>query len=962
MKYRVTYPVFVGALLLATSPIKIWAASLAFHVASAQPGSDNDADGNRAKVWTVEKAGFADSGLLDKLGDDTAIWKIWAAKPDSWITQTHDFEGGALTVGQTVSLNYGHNVNIATGKRVGLRLLSAGKTMEVELSFLGGGPGYERKDAGSAYAVIGKSYDPNHLFNVAFTITGPTTYTAVADGHTWQGTFKSPITAIQIFNEGAGEQSDQYTDNLIVQSPASWGTMDKPAVAPFPLPAFTSTQYDVKVNALLKQMTLQEKLGQLSQYANGTVTGPDNGRLNVGELAARGGVGSVLNFSGAGGTNALQRQAMEKSRLKIPILFAADVIHGYRTVYPVPLAIAATWNPDMAQQCARMAAVEASSAGIRWTFSPMVDIARDARWGRITEGNGEDTYLGEAMAGAWVRGYQGSDLSDPTSMLSCAKHYVGYGAAEGGREYNTVDMSERSLRDIYLPPFKATVDSGAATFMSAFNTLSGVPTSSNSHTLNEILRGEWGFKGFVVSDWNAVAELIAHGVALDGDDAALKALNSGVDMDMASSLYNTKGEELVKSGRLKMSVIDAAVTRVLRLKFALGLFGKPYTDETLSPKVMMTQEHLDLARRAAEESFVLLKNDEVQGKPLLPLTADKKVALIGPLADSKGDMLGAWNTNGAWQNVTSLRESLSQRLGDKLVYAKGTDIDGNEDDFAAALKAAAGADVVVMALGESSHMTGEAASRTELGLPGRQLELLKAIVATGKPVVLALFNGRPLALPWEAEHVPAILEAWFPGTQTGPAVARTLYGEVNPSGKLTASFPRSVGQMPLYYNNFNTGRPSPRPNQNGDGYSSAYLDQANSALFPFGWGLSYSQFEYSPPQISTASASAAGLNKADVIKVRALVKNTGGRGGAEIVQLYICQRGDSVARPVRELKGFQKVSLAPGEVRPVEFTLTKKELAFWNIDMKDMVEPGELTVWIAPNSVGGQPASLMLAP
>ncbi|RYG58744.1 beta-glucosidase, partial [bacterium] len=472
----------------------------------------------------------------------------------------------------------------------------------------------------------------------------------------------------------------------------------------------------------------------------------------------------ILNFSGAGAINAMQRQAVEKSRLKIPILFGGDIIHGYHTVYPIPLAMASTWNPTVAEQCARMAAVEASSAGIRWTFSPMVDIARDARWGRITEGNGEDPYLGEVMAAAWVRGYQGTDLTDPSAMLACAKHYVGYGAAEGGREYNTVDMSERSLRDVYLPPFKATVDAGAATFMSAFNTLGGVPTSANKHTLTDILRTEWGFKGFVVSDWNSIGELVAHGIALDGGDAAYKAITAGVDMDMASSLYNTQGGQLIKSGRLKMSVVDTAVERVLRLKFALGLFEKPFTDETRSDKEIMTPAHLELARKAAEESFVLLKNDAVQGQPLLPLAADKKVALIGPLADAHGDMMGSWNMNGPWQNVVTLRKALTDKLGDKLVYAKGTDIRGNEDEFASALEAAKQADVVVMALGEASNMSGEAASRTEIGLPGRQQELLKAIVATGKPVILVLFSGRPLALSWEAENVPTILEAWFPGT------------------------------------------------------------------------------------------------------------------------------------------------------------------------------------------------------
>lgn len=767
----------------------------------------------------------------------------------------------------------------------------------------------------------------------------------------WAADADSSVTQTHTFSGGALE-----VGQTVSPLPNTLNPLTRPS-------AFQSSpQIEARVKALLKKMTLAEKLGQLSQYSNGNATGPDNVRVDQKELAARGGLGSILNFTGAAGVNELQRQAVEKSRLKIPILFSMDIIHGYRTVYPVPLGLSASWNPTLAEECARMAAVEGSAEGIRWTFSPMVDIARDARWGRITEGNGEDPYLGEAMSAAWVHGYQGTDLTDPTSMVACAKHFVAYGGAEGGREYNTVDISERSLRDIYLPPFKAAVDAGAGTFMSAFNTLSGVPTSGNRHTLTDILRKEWGFRGFVVSDWNSVAELINHGVALDGADAAAKALHSGVDMDMASNLYNTQGTALVKSGRLKMKDIDTAVERVLRLKFALGLFENPYTDETLEPKVTRTPQHIALARRAAEESFVLLKNEPVGEKPLLPLTDDKTVALIGPLADSRNDMMGAWNTRGSDNDVVTLRQSMSDKLKDKLIYARGTDIHGKEDGFTEALAAAAKADVVVMALGESRTMSGEAASRTELGLPGRQLELLKAVAATGKPVVLVLFSGRPLAISWEAQHVPAILEAWFPGVQAGPAVLRTLYGEVNPAGKLTASFPRSVGQSPLYYNNFSTGRPSPRPDEVGDGYTSAYLDQANSPQYPFGWGLSYTQFDYSPTVVTTPKASVADLNRGGTLRVEALVKNSGEREGEEVVQLYIRQRGNSVARPVRELKGFQKLKLAPGETRRVEFILGKKALSFWNIDMKQVVEPGELTVWVAPDSQSGQPAKLKITP
>ncbi|MGO9107687.1 MAG: beta-glucosidase BglX [Thermoguttaceae bacterium] len=720
---------------------------------------------------------------------------------------------------------------------------------------------------------------------------------------------------------------------------------------------FDSREIDAKVATLLKQMTLKEKLGQLTQFSNGDATGPDNVKIDQNELAALGGIGSMLNVSGAKTCNEIQRQATEKSRLQIPILFGLDVIHGHRTVYPIPLGLSAGWDTDLAQRCARMAAVEATADGIRWTFSPMVDIARDARWGRIAEGSGEDPYLGSLMAAAWVHGYQGKDLSNSTSMLACAKHYVAYGGAEGGRDYNTVDISERTLRDVYLPPFKAAVDAGAGTIMSAFNTLQGVPASANRHALTDILRNEWGFRGFVVSDWDSIGELVQHGVALDGREAALKALTAGVDLDMQSNLYNTKLPELLHSGRLKMEVIDQAVTRVLRLKVALGLFERPYTDEKPGASRMLTPEHLEIARQAAEESFVLLKNDSVNGKPILPLTDDKTVALIGALADSKADMFGAWVMKGDSRDAVTLRQSLAERIKDKLIYARGVDTrDESEAGFGEALAAANKADVVLMALGEAPDMSGEAESRAQLDLPGKQLKLLQRVVATGKPVVLILFNGRPLALPWQADHVPAILEAWFPGVQAGPALARTLYGEVNPAGRLTATFPRSVGQMPLYYDTFNTGRPAPGK----DRYVTGYIDERNTPLFPFGWGLSYTKFDYAPTRITTRRISTAELNQAGAISVEATVTNSGPHAGAEVVQLYICQRGTSVARPVRELKGFERIALAPGEARRVKFTLTKNELAFWNLDMKRTVEPGELTVWVAPHAQGGRAAKMMI--
>ncbi|RYG37308.1 beta-glucosidase [bacterium] len=725
-----------------------------------------------------------------------------------------------------------------------------------------------------------------------------------------------------------------------------------------PAAPFDTEEIDRRVAALLKQMTLEEKVGQLVQFSNGAATGPDNVKVDQNALIAKGGMGSILNATGAKNVNGLQRQAVENSRLKIPLLFGLDVIHGHRTIFPVPLGLSASWNADLIERTARVAAIEATAEGIRWTFSPMVDIARDARWGRIMEGAGEDTYLGSILAAAYVRGYQGKDLTDPTSMLACAKHYVAYGAAEGGRDYNTVDVSDRVLRDVYLPPFQASVDAGVATFMSGFNTVQGVPASANHHYLTDVLRGEWGFRGFVVSDWNSIGELIPHGVALDAEDAALKGLTAGVDMDMAANAYASKLVGLVKKGDLKEAVINEAATRVLRIKVAMGLFERPFTDEAREATDILTPEHLRLAREAAEESFVLLRNEG----DVLPLSPEANVALIGPLADSQDDMLGEWAVRGRKEDVTTLRTTLAERLGDRLHYAKGTEIQtDSEAGFAQALEVAAKADVVVMALGESRFMSGESFSRTNLDLPGNQRKLLQAIVATGKPVVLVAFSGRPLTLPWEAVHVPAILEAWFPGVQAGPALANVLFGETSPSGRLTASFPRSVGQLPLYYNRLNTGRPAPTdaPNQR---FLSGYLDERTTPLFPFGFGLTYTTFEYSDPKFVRKSSLKDLANGKGKIEVEATVKNTGKRSATEVAQLYINQRGTSVARPIRELKGFERLTLAPGESKTVRFTLTGKELAFWNLQMKFAVEPSELTVWIAPHAEAGKSSSVRLKP
>ena len=738
-------------------------------------------------------------------------------------------------------------------------------------------------------------------------------------------------------------------------------------------PALNDSKLDTRVNALLHQMTLEEKIGQLVQYSAGSPTGPGTGRGDYPDMIAKGGIGSLFNLTGAREVNAMQKIAVEKSRLHIPLIFGLDVIHGYRTTFPVPLGMSATWNPALVEKAARVAAVEASSEGVRWTFSPMVDIARDARWGRIIEGNGEDTYLGQAMARAYVRGYQGANLQDPSSILACVKHYVAYGAAEGGRDYNTVDISDRSLRQVYLPPFKAAVDSGAATVMSAFDDLQGVPSSANPYTLTQILRGEWGFRGFVVSDWNSVGELVPQGVALDPAMAARKALTAGVDMDMESNSYATTLLQQVKSGQVPQSVVDEAVRRILRVKFAMGLFEHPYSDEAKSPITTLDPAHVAATRAVAEESFVLLKNDAANGAPVLPLAGSvKTVALVGPLADDAANMLGSWSTKGDAKDVVTLRKALSDRLDQsqgKLLYAKGTDILSTSDSgFAEAVAAARQADVVIAALGEDAGlMTGEAASRAHLDLPGNQQQLLQAIAATGKPVVLIVFSGRPLTLNWEAAHIPAIVEAWFPGIQAGPALVRTLFGDVNPSGRLTTTFPRSVGQEPLYYNAMNTGRPADDvdltrpPNNSGEKYRSRYIDEQNSPLFPFGYGLSYTKFQYSSPSLSAQSLTATSLNSgSSALTVSAEIKNSGSRAGSEVVQLYIRQIGTSVTRPVRELKGFQKISLAPGESKKVEFKLGKDELAFWNIDMKNVVEPAKVTVWIGPNSAEGSAAQFTI--
>jgi beta-glucosidase len=708
--------------------------------------------------------------------------------------------------------------------------------------------------------------------------------------------------------------------------------------APAPRPASQPKDVEREINALLARMTLAEKLGQLQQLdgeANGSF------RPEHRDLVRKGLLGSTLNVRGAARTNELQRIAIEESRLKIPVLFGFDVIHGYRTIFPVPLGEASSWDPVLAERSASIAAAEARAAGVHWTFAPMVDIARDARWGRMVEGSGEDPYLGSIMARARVRGFQGRDYSALDKVLACAKHWVGYGAAEAGREYNTTDMSEQTLRQIYFPPFKAAVDEGVGTFMSAFNDLNGVPSSANPFTLTKVLRGEWKFDGFVVSDYTSVQELTQHGLAANEADAANLALNAGVDMEMVSRLYNQNGAQLLRTGHLSQATIDEAVRRILRVKFRLGLFEHPYADESRERSVIFSQANLAAAREIAGRSIVLLKNQH----ETLPLNKNvKSIAVIGPLADDQEDVLGSWTGDGHIADAVTLLAGIRTRVSSatRINYAKGCDISGDSiQGFDEAVRAARESDVVIVAVGESAAMTGEASSRASLDLPGRQLDLVKALHATGKPVVVVLMNGRPLTINWIAENSPAILEAWFAGTQAGTAIADILFGDVNPSGKLPVTFPRAVGQEPFYYNHMNTGRP---PDSNNK-YTSKYLDVSWTPLFPFGYGLSYTQF-----RLSNLQTSAQRIRPDGRLTVNVEVENTGQRTGDEVVQLYIRDVAASVVRPVKELKGFQRLTLRPGEKRRLEFTLTPELLGFYNREMRFVVEPGEFKVMIGESS------------
>jgi beta-glucosidase len=708
--------------------------------------------------------------------------------------------------------------------------------------------------------------------------------------------------------------------------------------------AFTSTSesqnranVEQRINALLARMTLDEKLGQLQQLDG---EGNGNFRSEHLDLLRKGLLGSTLNVRGVARVNQLQRAAME-SRLKIPVLAGFDAIHGYRTIFPIPLAEASSWDPSLAETSAAISAKETYAAGVRWTFAPMVDIARDPRWGRITEGAGEDPYLGAAFARARVLGFQGNDYSAPGKILACAKHWVAYGAAEGGRDYNTTDMSEYTLRSIYFPPFKAAVEAGVGTLMSAFNDLNGVPATANPFTLTKVLRGEWKFDGFVVSDYTAVKELINHGIAADDKEAAQLALNAGVEMEMVSRLYNQNARALMREGKLSQATIDEAVRRILRIKFRLGLFEHPYADQNLERDAFLTPTSRAAARQIAGRSMVLLKNDA----NVLPLSKSiKSIAVLGPLADDNRAPLGWWSGDGRDQDTVTALAGIRAKVSSqtRIKYAKGCEIEGDSTaGFAEALAAARESDVAVLFVGEAKEMVGEGASRSSLDLPGRQMDLVRQVAAVGKPTIVVLVNGRPPTIGWMVDNVPAILESWMGGTEAGNAIADILFGDVNPGGKLPLSFPRAVGQIPIYYNHMNTGRP-PEANVR---WNSKYLDLSWTPQFPFGYGLSYTQFRLSNLQLSAPRIRPDGR-----LTVTVDVENTGPRSGDEVVQLYIRDVAASMTRPLKELKGFQRVTLPAGEKRRLEFTLGPDRLGSYNRDMRFVVEPGEFKVMVGNSS------------
>ena len=727
---------------------------------------------------------------------------------------------------------------------------------------------------------------------------------------------------------------------------------------------------DKRVEELLAKMTLDEKIGQMNQYTSRwEMTGPAPANADsmfIYNMIKEGKLGSMLNVTGVAATRKVQKLAVDSSRLGIPLILGYDVVHGYKTIFPLPLAEAASWDPEVAKLSAKVAADESAAAGLHWTFAPMVDVSHDARWGRVMEGAGEDPYLGSKMAYARVKGFQGEDLSAENTIAACVKHFAAYGFAEAGRDYNTVDISEERLQNIVLPPFKASVEAGAATFMNSFNTLNGIPATGSIYLQREILKGEWNFDGFVVSDWGSIGEMINHGFAVDRKDAALKAIIAGSDMDMEANAYIEDLKSLVESGQVKEELIDDAVRRILRIKFRLGLFDDPwkYCNEEREKTVLLSAENLAAAREVAKKSIVLLKNET----NLLPLAkSGQKIAVIGELAASKDVPLGNWRAQAIPNSAVSLLEGITAVVGTQnVIFAKGPDyvisarnfstkLKYNETDLTgldAAVKAARSANVVVIALGEDCFQSGEGRSQSDISLKGLQQKLLEEVYKANKNVVLVLMNGRPMEINWMAENVPSILETWHLGSQAGNAIADVLFGDYNPSGKLPVSFPRSVGQMPLYYNHYFTGRPS-----GSDDVTlwSRYTDVSNSPLYPFGYGLSYTTFEYSNLNLSDSVLTANGE-----LTVKVNLKNSGTRFGEEVAQLYIRDITGSIARPVKELKGFQKIGLNAGEIAEVVFKITTKDLEFYTEANGWKAEPGKFKLWVGTSSTDGLEADFEL--
>lgn len=727
------------------------------------------------------------------------------------------------------------------------------------------------------------------------------------------------------------------------------------------------------IDQLMKKMTLEEKIGQLNLPVTGEITTGQAKSSDVAKRIRNGEVGGLFNLKGVERIREVQRQAVEESRLGIPLLFGMDVIHGYETIFPIPLGLSCTWDMKAIEESARIAAIEASADGISWTFSPMVDVSRDPRWGRVSEGNGEDPFLGAAIARAMIRGYQGKDMNRNDEIMACVKHFALYGASEAGRDYNTVDMSRQRMFNEYMLPYQAAVEAGVGSVMASFNEVDGVPATGSKWLMTDVLRKQWGFGGFVVTDYTGINEMIDHGMG-DQQTVAALALNAGVDMDMVSDAFSGTLKKSVEEGKVSAAAIDAACRHILEAKYKLGLFDDPYKycDVSRPKKQIFTKEHRAVARKTASESFVLLKNEGV-----LPLSKKGTIAVVGPLADTRSNMPGTWSVAAVLDNAPSLVEGLKEVVGNRaeVVTAKGSNLIGdaeyekratmfgrelhrdNRTDrelLDEALKVAAKADVIVAALGESSEMSGESSSRTNLEMPDVQRALLQELLKTGKPVVLVLFTGRPLVLTWEEEHVPAILNVWFGGSEAAYAIGDVLFGDVNPSGKLTATFPQNVGQIPLFYNHKNTGRPL----QEGrwfEKFRSNYLDVSNEPLYPFGYGLSYTTFAYSDIHLSSTEMSADGELTATVT-----VTNTGSRDGAEVVQLYIRDLVGSVTRPVKELKGFEKIFLKAGESRKVSFSITPELLKFYNYDLQFVCEPGDFDVMIGGNSRDVKKARFLL--